>query len=61
MTIKEARTLLGKDENAISDEELQRDIDTARTLADIVIDKYLEMTPEERKKWHHDHPKKQTE
>jgi len=55
MNIKKARNLLGKQSSKYSDEEVGETIETMTMLANIIIDKYLEMTPEERKKWHEEH------
>lgn len=44
MTITEARKVLGKSAEGITDQEIQRDIETAQFLADIVMPQLLKMT-----------------
>lgn len=51
MTINEARKVLGKDGNDLTDEQVQEYINSASILAEIAIDTFKEMTPEERKKF----------
>lgn len=41
LTLKSARKLLGKTVENVSDEELQKDIDTATLLKDFFFDAYL--------------------
>lgn len=57
--ITKARKILGKSADELSDEQINELHDTATLFADLIIDMYLEMTPEERKKWHEEHGKKQ--
>lgn len=52
MTIKQARKLLGNKSLDQSDSEIQEMINTGQLLADLIIDQYLKMTPQERKDWH---------
>ena len=47
--IRRARELLGKKGEKMSDEEIIKVENQLRVLADIVIDKVIAMTPEERK------------
>lgn len=42
MTIKQARTILGKLAIDISDEELEKDIEAATLLKDLFFDRYIE-------------------
>ena len=51
MDIKEARELIGDENTKYTDAEIQNMIETARLFADIAIDMFLKMTPEERKKF----------
>ena len=46
MTIKEARKILGANAKGLSDEDLQRDINTATMLKDLFFDELIK----ERKK-----------
>ena len=48
MTIDEARKLLGKEAENISDKIIKKDIETARFFANIMVDKIYNMTEEER-------------
>jgi len=48
MTIDEARKLLGKEAENVSDEIIKKDIEAARLFVDIMIDKIYSMTDEER-------------
>jgi len=50
MTIDQAKKLLGKKSENISDEIIKKDIETAEFLAQIMVDKIYNMTKEERKK-----------
>jgi len=49
MTIKKAREILGEEYANKSNEEIQQIIDSLTTLADIAIDTFVKMTPEQRK------------
>jgi len=49
MTINKARELLGEEVILLTDEEINRDIETARFLADVLIDKILSISSEEQK------------
>lgn len=51
MDIKKARELIGKTNTQYTDEQVQEINDTMQTLADILIDEFLKMSPEERKKY----------
>lgn len=51
MDIKKARELIGKTNTQYTDEQIQEMTDTMQTLADIIIDEFLKMSPEERKKF----------
>lgn len=51
MTIKQARKVLGKDGGDLTDQEVQKCIDTARFFAEIAVSQFLKMTPQERKKY----------
>ena len=51
MTIKEAREALGEDAANMNDGQVQELIDSMTALADIVIDLYLSLPPEERAKY----------
>jgi len=51
MDIKEARELIGDENTQYNDSEIQNMIETARLFADIAIDRFYKMTPEERKKF----------
>ncbi|MCB9813731.1 MAG: hypothetical protein H6772_04990 [Pseudomonadales bacterium] len=55
MTIKQARRILGKQSQDQSDDEVQESIDSGKVLADIIIDQYFKMSPQERKDWHKKH------
>ena len=50
MTINEARKILAKTGENISDEVIQKDIETAKFLAQVMVDKIYNMTKEEREK-----------
>ena len=50
MTIKKARELLGEEAKGLTDEEVQKSIETARFFADLMIDKIKNMSPSERRK-----------
>lgn len=58
MDIKKAREIIGEINNQYTDAEVLNMIETARLFADIAIDMFSKMTPEERKKFKH---KKQNE
>lgn len=49
MEISRARKLLGKKGETMTDEEIMAVEDKLRQIANIVIDRVLEMSPEERK------------
>ncbi len=51
MDIQKARELIGETNTKYSDEQIIQMVDTLETLSDIIIDKFLKMTPEERKKF----------
>jgi uncharacterized protein (DUF1778 family) len=51
MTIKEAREIIGEDAANMTDEQMQELMDSLDALADIVIDLYLSLPPEERAKY----------
>lgn len=51
MTIKEAREILGEDSAHMTDKQMQELIDSMTALADIVIDAYKNLPPEERAKY----------
>ena len=51
MDIKKARELIGETNTQYTDEQVQEMTDTMETLADIIIDEFLKMPPEERKKF----------
>ena len=51
MTIERARELLGNDEEKYSDDQIREIIINLETLADIAIETFKKLTPEERKKW----------
>jgi len=51
MDVKRARKLLGKAGKNLTDEQIEREISTAEFLANIVIDKFLKLSPEERAKF----------
>jgi hypothetical protein len=51
MDIKKARELIGETNTKYNDEQILQINDSLTTLADIIIDKFLKMTPEERKKF----------
>jgi len=51
MTIKEVRKILGDEATNMTDEQVQELIDSITALADIVIDHYLSLPPEERAKY----------
>lgn len=51
MNIKRSKKLLGKAGKNLSDEEIIDCENKMRVLANIIIDKFLTMTPEERAKF----------
>ena len=51
MNIQQARKILGKQGDNISDGLIQEDIDTSMLLVDLIIDSFLKMTPAERVKF----------
>ena len=51
MDVKKSRKLLGKAGKDLSDEEVVDCENRMRMLADLIIDRFLEMTPEERAKF----------
>jgi len=51
MTIKKARGILGKEAKGKTDEEVQEMIDTVSLFADLALDVFYKMSPEERKKF----------
>lgn len=51
MDIQKARELIGETNTKYNDEQIIQMVDTLETLSDIIIDKFLKMTPEERKKF----------
>lgn len=51
MDVKKARKLLGKAGKNLSDEEIIDCENRMRVLANIIIDRFLELTPEERAKF----------
>lgn len=51
MNLEDAKSLLGDAGNNMSDEQILRTVESMNTLANIIIDSYLGMTPEERKKY----------
>ena len=51
MNIQKARELIGETNTKYNDQEILQMIDTMDTLANIIIDKFWKMTPEERKKF----------
>ncbi|MBU1033463.1 hypothetical protein KKI22_00750 [Patescibacteria group bacterium] len=50
MIVKQARKLIGKEANDMSDKEVDECVKTARFFADILVDKIFSMSKEERKK-----------
>jgi len=48
MDIQKARELIGETNTKYSDEQILQMVDTMETLSDIIIDKFLKMTPEEK-------------
>ncbi len=48
-SIKKAREILGQEYATKTDEEIQKILDTLQLLADIAIDTFVKMTPEQRK------------
>ncbi len=51
MDIKQARKILRKDGEELTDEQVLEFINSAELLSDIFFDMWYKMTPEERKKW----------
>jgi len=51
MNLEEAKCLLGDAGKNMSDEQILKTVESMNTLANIIIDSYLDMTPEERKKY----------
>ena len=51
MDVKKARKLLGKAGKDMTDEEIIDCENRMTMLADLIIDRFLELTPEERKKY----------
>ena len=51
MTIKQARKILGKDEQDLTDEQVQEYINSASILAEIAIDTFSKISPEKRKEF----------
>lgn len=51
MTIKEARKILKKEGEKMTDEQVQEFINSASLFSDIFFDMWQKMTPEERAMW----------
>ena len=51
MDITKARKVLGKDSKDLTDEQVQEYINSASVLAEIAIDTFQKMTPEQTKKY----------
>lgn len=51
MDIQKARELIGETNTKYTDEQILQINDSLATLADIIIDRFLKLTPEERKKY----------
>jgi len=51
VTIKKARRILGKEVSGKTDEEVQEMINTVSLFADLALDVFYKMSPEERKKF----------
>lgn len=58
MDIQKARKLLGKKDKNLTDEQVLEFIHTGEVLADVILDMWLKMTPEEKKKWKVNNPQK---
>jgi len=56
--IQKARKLLGKKDKNLTDEQVLEFIHTGEVLADVILDMWLKMTPEEKKKWKVNNPQK---
>lgn len=50
MDIQEARELIGESNSKYSDEQILKMAKLMDTIIDLIIDKFLKMTPEERKR-----------
>ena len=51
ISIEEARKLMGKASSKYTDEQVGEVINSLSVIADLAIDSWLAMKPEERKKW----------
>lgn len=51
MTIDEARKVVGKDAEEMTDEQVRKEIDTAKFLTESMFDLFMQMSPEERLKF----------
>ncbi len=51
MTVKRARELLGDELKTYSDEKVQDMINSLEVLADIAIETFKKLTPEQRREW----------
>lgn len=51
MTIEEARKILGKDSSKYRDDEVEEVLGTLTVLADIAIDQWIALSPEEKEAW----------
>jgi hypothetical protein len=51
MTIKEVREIYGEEAANMTDEQMQQMMDCCDVIADMVIDLYLSLPPEERAKY----------
>jgi len=51
MDVKKARKLLGKASKDLTDEQIMTEVERLRFFANVIIDKFLKLTPEERAKY----------
>ena len=51
MDIKEMRRILGKESKNYTDEQLVKMEETMRVVANLAIDQFMKLTPEEKKKY----------
>jgi hypothetical protein len=51
MTIKRAREIIGKDAESMTDEQLQEAMNALDAIAEMLIDNFMKLPPEEQAKW----------
>lgn len=51
MTLEEAKKILGKDAERMTDDQIMEELSTAEFLAELLIDSFMSMSPEGRKRF----------